>query len=251
MPKRIMPVLFIVLIASQVCAQEKVRLTNGEWPPYLSRDLKAYGLASRIVTEAFARVGLEVQYGFFPWARAYEIAKTGEWDGSVVWSYSDERAKSFYFSAPIVFRKMVFFHMKDFAFDWNEMKDLKGIPIGATLKYHYGKAFEVAEKSGLITVIRIPYDELNLKKLYHGRIKLFVGDELVTPTMINKHFTLEQRSRFTHHPKAVDVGGYHLILSKVVSKNKQRIGRFNKGLEQLQASGLLDKYRNEILKAVP
>lgn len=246
-----MYIFFIILITSQVCAKEEVRLTNGEWPPYLSRHLEANGLASRIVTEAFSRVGIDVQYGFFPWARAYAIAKTGEWDGSIVWSYSDTRAKSFYFSAPIVFRKMFFFHMKDFAFNWNTMEDLKGIPIGATLEYHYGKNFENAEKSGLITVIRIPYDELNLKKLYHGRLKLFVGDELVTTAMINRHFSFEQKSRFTHHPKVVDIGAYHLILSKAVSKNEQRIVQFNKGLEQLQASGLLNKYRNEILKEVP
>lgn len=251
MLKRIVAVLLLVLLSSQVCARETVRLTNGEWPPYLSKELEGFGVASRIVTEAFANVGIKVEYGFFPWARAYEIAKTGKWDGSVVWSYSDEREKYFYFSKPVVIRKMVFFHMKDYAFDWKTMQDLKGIPIGATLRYHYGTAFEEAEKSGLITVIRLPYDELNLRKLYHGRIKLFVGDELVTPTMIAKHFTLEQRSRFTHHPKPLDVGGYHLILSKKVPENRNLIVLFNKGLEQIRKSGMLDRYRNEFSVAKP
>ena len=31
-----------------------IRLTNGEWQPYLSKDVPHYGFASHIVTEAFA-----------------------------------------------------------------------------------------------------------------------------------------------------------------------------------------------------
>ena len=51
-------------------AEETIRITNGEWPPYMSKKLKHYGLASRITTEAFASQGVKVEYGFFPWARS-------------------------------------------------------------------------------------------------------------------------------------------------------------------------------------
>ncbi len=52
-----------------VRAAETIRLTNGEWQPYLSKDAPHHGFASHIVTEAFALVGVEVEYGFFPWKR--------------------------------------------------------------------------------------------------------------------------------------------------------------------------------------
>ncbi len=245
--KRLIIVLLILMTAGGVYAQEKVRLTNGEWPPYLSKELPHYGVASRIVSEAFARIGVQVEYGFFPWTRAFELARTGKWDGSLVWSYTAERERFFYFSEPIVIREMVLFHMKSYNFEWRTMADLKGIPIGATLGYTYGKAFDEAEKSGLITVIRIPYDELNLKKLYHDRIKLFAGDLLVTPVMIEKHFNPEGRKKFTHHDRPLDVGGYHLLLSRKKSSNMDLMARFSQALALMRADGVLDRYLAEAI----
>jgi len=69
-------------------AAETIRLTNGEWQPFLSKDAPHHGFASHIVTAAFALVGVEVEYGFFPWKRSFKLAKEGTWDGSVVWSIS-------------------------------------------------------------------------------------------------------------------------------------------------------------------
>lgn len=89
--KQMLIVLFFLSISLNVYAQESIRLTNGEWPPYLSKDLKHYGVASRIVTEAFDLEGIKVEYGFFPWERALELAKHGDWDGSLVWFHTPKR----------------------------------------------------------------------------------------------------------------------------------------------------------------
>ena len=58
--------------------QDTIRLTNGEWQPYLSQDVAHHGFASHVVTEAFAQVGVDVEFGFFPWATwASECPKLG------------------------------------------------------------------------------------------------------------------------------------------------------------------------------
>jgi len=66
-------------------AGETIRLSNGEFLPYLSEDLKYYGVLSRIVSEAFALEDIEVKYWFFPWGRAIAVAENGAWDGSLGW----------------------------------------------------------------------------------------------------------------------------------------------------------------------
>ncbi len=76
---------WILVVGCGVAAaqtSETIRLTNGEWQPNLSKDTPHYGFASHIVTEAFALVGVEVEYGFFPWKRSYKIAKEGTWGGT-------------------------------------------------------------------------------------------------------------------------------------------------------------------------
>lgn len=74
----------LVLLLGSAQAAEQVRLTNGEWPPYLGETLPYHGVASRIVAEAFALQGIEVQWEFHPWARSLKMAKQGVRDGSAV-----------------------------------------------------------------------------------------------------------------------------------------------------------------------
>lgn len=80
---RLLLLLCILLLASASTA-ESVRLTNGEWPPYLGENLPHQGVASRIAAEAFALRGIEVQWEFHPWARSLKMASQGERDGSAV-----------------------------------------------------------------------------------------------------------------------------------------------------------------------
>ena len=113
-PYRMLLILFFWLsgISGFAFAQETIRITNGEWPPYLSEKLKHNGLASRIVREAFELEGIQVVYDFFPWNRSLMLAQTGEWDGTAVWLRSPEREQEFYISDPVVQSTYVFFHLK-------------------------------------------------------------------------------------------------------------------------------------------
>jgi len=82
-------------------AEERISIAIGEWPPFISENLKHYGVVPRIVTEAFALGNVKVDYGFFPWKRAMEYANEGDWDGSAVWGYTSERGKTLLYSDPV------------------------------------------------------------------------------------------------------------------------------------------------------
>ncbi|MBF0225832.1 MAG: transporter substrate-binding domain-containing protein [Desulfobacterales bacterium] len=235
--------IFIIISISKIAYNEEiVRITNGEWPPYLSEKLKHYGVASHIVTEAFALEGVKVQYGFFPWSRAFDLAEKGEWDGSAIWTWSKEREKEFYISDPVVESGYVFFHLKNLPFDWNNIEDLKGYKIGGTLEYNYGEPFENAEKKGIINVIRIPKDELNFAKLLGKRIDIFPMTLDVGYTILHENYTPEVVSTVTNHLKPLRVDPLHLLLSKKIPKNKELIILFNNGLKKLREIGKLDEY---------
>ena len=170
---KIIVVLCLCNIATTGFTEETIRLASGEWAPYISESLPYYGVASRIVTEAFALKGVKVTYGFHPWKRSHTYADSGEWDGTVVWFDTPERRKIVYISDPVIEVKYVFFHLKSYSFSWTSIDDLKDIKIGATLGYHYGEAFQQAEKAHVINVHRVPKDEQNFKKLLRGRIQIF------------------------------------------------------------------------------
>ncbi len=235
--------MFVLCLSHLVMAEEPVRLTNGEWPPYCSQTLKHYGLASRIVTEAFAVEGITVEYGFYPWKRALVYVEDGKWDGSPGWYYSEERAQYAYYSDPMLDYQNVIFHLKSTPFDWKAVKDLKGIPIGGTRGNVYGKEIEEAIKAGILTIKYVTKDEQNFRKLLAGRVQLVLMDLHVGYFLLHTKFTPEERALITHHPKptALAEPGY-LILSKKVDRSQRLMDAFNQGLQRLKDSGKLNQY---------
>jgi polar amino acid transport system substrate-binding protein len=53
--------------------RDTIRLTNGDWQPFMSENGPHHGIASHVITEGFARAGVEVEYGFSPWKRAKKL----------------------------------------------------------------------------------------------------------------------------------------------------------------------------------
>lgn len=249
MEKLLKWILLICLVLSfsfSSFAENKIRIAVGEWVPFTSKDLKYYGLFSRIVSEAFALEDIKVEYGWFPWKRALTLIEFGEWDSSPGWSRKPEREKYAYFSDPLYESKAVFFHLKSFPFDWNSYDDLKGITIGATIGYMYGKNFEQAEKDGKLLVERVPTDEQNFRKLLKGRIKLFPASLETGIGTLNKNFSSTQVKLVTYHEKPYrQKAVYHLIFSKKIDRNKKMLKLFNKGLRCLKNSGKYDQYIEE------
>jgi len=86
-----------VVLCANILTAEEIRITNGEWAPFVSKKLPHYGVASHIITKAYAKVGIKVKYGFFPWARAYDYVKEGSWDSTLPWIRNKEREQIFPF----------------------------------------------------------------------------------------------------------------------------------------------------------
>lgn len=238
--------LLLIVVLGSVHAADRVRLTNGEWPPYLGEDLPHHGVASRIVAEAFALQNVEVQWEFHPWARSLKMAEQGTRDGSAVWLYNREREQRFHISDPVVESGYYLFHRKSRHFDWNSVEDLRGLRIAATRGYDYGEAFQQAEAAGEIDVVRLTGDEQGLRQLLAGRIDLFPVDKVVGFDLLYQHFSAAERRLLSFHPVPLRSDSLHLLLSREVPGNAELMQRFNQGLARLRDSGKISQYLLEI-----
>ena len=245
MVKRIVTLACFLIISSRIWAETPFRLSTGDhWPPYVSSDLKHYGLYSRITTEAFKLVGVEVEYDFYPWARSVKMAKLGKADGTGFWVRSPERERDFYFSDPIHTEVMLLYHHKSYLFDWDTLEDLKGIHIGVTRGYSYGEEFDNAVKSGELKVQIVRKDELNFKKILAGRIDIFPYNKRAGYYMLRQLFQAEDAILLTYHQKPISSFTLHLLFSKNI-ESKRYLKLFNEGLKRLKASGKYDQYLSE------
>jgi len=232
--------LLACLVMPLFASAEKIVLANGEWAPYLSENLKHHGYISRIVKEAFAEEGYEVEYVFLPWKRGFEDAKDGTYHGSIVWGYNDERANDFEFSDTVVELGTSLFYNKNKPIDWEKLTDLTKYKIGGVIGYAYG--IEEMEAAGEIEIIRIGKDEGNYKKLDAGRLDIVLEDTEVGLETISRMGLKEQ---LIPHPKTMSPRTYHVIVSKQLANRLDILDAFNRGLQKLRADGRFDKYVSE------
>ena len=239
---KILCILIVLFFSASVAAETTIRITNGEWEPYMSEFSPHYGFASHVVSEAFKLEGIKIIWRFYPWKRSFIAARKGaDWDASCCWWPSKEIGKDFFISEPVSKSSVVFFHLKGYKFDWQSMDDLTELKIGGTFEYEYSPDFMTAMTEKKIFVDLVPSDELNYRKLLGGRIDLFPNDPVVGYSQIRNSFSSETVKRFTHHPKELQSTTLNLIISKRCKNGRQLLETFNTGLKKLRTSGQYER----------
>lgn len=234
--KRLATIFLLVALAIPAFAGDEVVLSNGEWAPYLSETLPHYGAASHIVTEAFAAAGVTTRYEFYPWKRAYKMALEGQVSGTPVWVYTKERARDFLYTDVVVTDYEYLFHLKSRPLDWQQVDDLKGMIIGATLHTVY-PALDHAVARGILQIERGGnYDNLYNRLLNH-RIDAIPQVSQVGKYYLRTTLSPEQREKVTYSPTVLQERQYHLILSKHHKDSKRFLKLFNQGLARIKENG--------------
>ncbi len=227
-----------------------LRVATGEWVPYVSNAYPHEGAIGHIIELIYQRQGIQVEYGYFPWPRGYQLVQDGVWDATMPYYCSPDRLKLFYCSDPIMSGQMVFFHRKDYPFDWKTIADIKGLYVGATLGYFYGEEFEKYESAGLIRVQRVAKDESNFTVLMKGRINLFPQDRAVGYSMIRRLFPPEFQDQLVHHPTPLHEQPLHLIFPRNNPLSVERLAIFNRGLADMRKTGEWAKILNDMDRGV-
>ncbi len=221
---------------------ETLRITNGEWPPFTSQNLPHGGPLSRIVSEAFKEVGITVEYGYFPWKRAYDYARRGAWDGSVGWARNSAHQKDFVMSEPVIHVDKVLFYRKAAPIGWLRVEDLARWRLGATGGYSYGDEWDSAVRNGVLRVEAVTLDIQSLRKLLENRLDAVAMDLDVGLYLLRTALPPHQADQITYHPRHLSRTPISVALSRQSPASLALIERFNRGLAALRSSGKLDDY---------
>jgi len=243
-------ILVIILIISPIITSaETIRLTNGEWPPYLSENLYKFGYWSHIATEAFAIEGVKVEYTFYPWRRAFRNVAKGDFDGSIFWTKSPERIKDVEYSkTPVDSLREVFFFRKNISFNWKTIKDLEPYELGATFGNSHIQKFEKAIGEGIKLKFQPVQSEIqNINKLLRSRIDAFLCMESVCGKMLLQQYSQKERDLIAVHPKIWVDNPHYLIISKKNKRAGYWFQTFESGLQKLKESGRLQRIRDDFM----
>ncbi|WP_372998276.1 substrate-binding periplasmic protein [Marinobacter sp.] len=241
-------ILPLVLAGHSASRAETIRITTGHWPPYLSEKRPDGGFLAQIIREAFALEDMSVEFSFFPWSRALALVRSGKYQASAVWSCTSERKREFLYSAPILPYHYVFYHRKDMTFDWEALSDLRGMDVGLTQDYSYGKTLRGAIDSGHVNADVTTSDLANFRKLLLQRIDLFPMDPVVGEAMIAEQLGPDARAQLTFHPRPLRSALYHLPFSREDPEAGRLKRAFDRGLARLRESGRYQEIIENALK---
>lgn len=218
---------------------QTVILTTGEWAPYTSETLENYGAFTEIVSAVFKEMGVSVKYVFYPWKRAEEEVKAGNVFAAFPYIETAERSQEYDFSAPVFISTGKFFYLPKnhpSGIQYEKLEDLKAYRIGGVLGYWYEAQFQQA---GLQTDY-VSSDELNLQKLYQGRVDLAVCDELVGWTLIQKLYP-QDAGQFATLAKPLNEDALRLLVSRKFPGAGELTLKFNAALQAIREKGIMQQ----------
>ncbi|WP_432463440.1 substrate-binding periplasmic protein [Agarivorans sp. QJM3NY_33] len=177
-------------------AQTLLRVASPEFPPYVYKleNGEVGGVVSEIVAEVFQNMGVDYKNTIYPWARALRMLKVGQTDSLYTIMKSKDREALFHYpDEHLLDARWVFFIRRADVgkLKFDSFDDLKGKRIGLALDTKYSEAlWEFVKKENNYELV--VGEELNLKKLFAGRIDYTVCDYL-TGMFLAKTLGIEDR----------------------------------------------------------
>ncbi len=226
---------FVCVTTSAYSSDNTVKLTSGEWEPFITPRKPYKGVALDIIERAFDKSDYKVKWGFFPWGRAYSLAAHGTWDGTAIWIKTPERMKDYIFSAPVLINQEVLICNNSTKANWSSLEDLLPLRIGITMfsAHPYQQKFFAKNNR---EILQLPTYETIYKSLISNRI-----DCTILNSSVHQHFMettfKDKKNAFFVAQKTFPANLTHLAISKRTKNAREIIKAFNIGLRELIRSG--------------
>jgi len=231
-------------MSTTMAAEKTVTLATLAWEPYVGPDLENKGYVTEIAVEAFKRSGYTTTTTFYPWARAVKTAEYGEADGVFPEYYDERRKESFVFSDPFPGGPVGLYKRKDTIVSYlvdprvdqtAALRGLQAYRFGVVRGYINTREFDAAD---FLRKDEVFSDELNIKKLYNGRIDFMFIDKFVAEHLI-KHKFPEYDAELEFMEPPLENKLLYIAFSKQAPDYQAKLSAFNHGLAQITADGTL------------
>ena len=227
------------------CYADVVKLTSGEFPPFVGSELKNGGLASEVVTRIFSEMGEQAVISFRPWKRGFSETMTGKYLGTFPYSKNTEREKTLLFSHPIYELEEHFFTMKDAKVKYESEQDLTNLRICKPLGYNLFGLKKLAQEKTIY--LESPKSMGHcFKMLASGRVDMVMTNETTGWTYIEDLFG--NRKQFTMTEKSFVKIGHYFIVPKSNQQGPGIIKAFNEILDKLKLNGEIELIKNKHIR---
>lgn len=211
-----------------------VRLSSLEWPPYTGEALAGGGRSIELISRVFAAKGYQLEVGFYPWRRAFLLAKESQaYDGVVPEYFTEAGAEDFLFSDPFDETELVLVYRHEDPIDWDQVQDLANYSVGVVSGYVNTPELDRLIDSGALKVSTAIDDAINILKLVRERVQVIVIDKAVFQYLMKTNAKLIPHSlSLAIHPNVLSLKKLYVCFQK--NERGEHLRRvFNEGLKRL------------------
>ncbi len=225
--------------ASTSAGDGRILIVTGEYPPYVSEELKNQGFLAEIIENTLKNCDFDYEIKFYPWARCREMVKKGLAWASFPYSDSETNKETYLFSDKIYSAEHRFYYRADNkkflqnTQQFDSISDFTGFVFGGANGYWYGSRKDIM-KLGVKAEWAKDTDAL-LKMLYAGRIDFMIEDEMVCEDAIHRLFPEDADAFATLGTEAKQMD-YYLLASKNYPNSGKLLEQFNEELIQTKSS---------------
>lgn len=219
----------IIFTTSAASAATLEVLTEDYAPFNFEREGKVAGISTEIVQEVMKRAGVDYQLTLTSWARAYNNALNKNNTCVFSTTFTEAREPLFKWVGPLVKDKWSLFAKEGSDITISSLEEAKGYSIGT----YNADAQEIYLQENGYTVSSAANDNLNLKKLNAGRIKVWATGAFKGP------FAAAQSGMKLKH--LIDYKETEMSLACNKGVDQSIIDKLNATLKAVQADGTSDK----------
>lgn len=222
----------------------KITIATSEYPPYTSTEMKHDGFINHIVTEAFQKVGVTVEYVSLPWSDIISPQAATKYDAISYAYFNRERTQHFYHSDPVSTQNLVFFARKALGINhWQSFTDLDEYRVARTESYTYtGEVLSFIQQLENRSSTE-ETDLKNLEKLISNDVDIFPIDELTGWYLLNRYFSDVEREQITMLTPYISTNTAHLLFPKSNNNSQMLLHLFNYGLAKLAMDGKMEHFK--------
>ncbi|UDN23454.1 substrate-binding periplasmic protein [Aeromonas veronii] len=212
-------------------------LVTGDFSPYSGPGLPDGGQSTRLVTTLLREAGYdELKVDYLPWNRGYELVRNGLASATFPYAWTRERAKLFYYSAPIHIDHLSWFTYRgsDAVLDgkW------QGLRVCIPASWSTSHADEVIARFSL-RLTRPKSLVQCLQLLERKRVDLMPMNDAVTADASMQVFGDPNYLQPLPYFRQRDT--FYLLVSRKMQNGRELIERFNEALAAARASGHYDQ----------
>lgn len=223
-----------------------MQLVSGDFPPYVGSELKNAGIASEIVTHAFAQMGDQVNIDYKPWKRRYVETLNHLYLATFPYTKNEKREQELYFSDAMYHLEEYFFTRSNANIRYWGISDLANLRVCKSLGYNLFGLNELLN-NGTISLAQPKSMVHCFKMLKLGRVDLVMTNKVVAWKLVKEIFS--DVNDITMLEKSFIKISHYLVISKTYPQGEKVIIEFNATLANLKVDGIIDFIQDKYINA--